>query len=540
MRRWLLLCFAALLTSATFTELRGVARAAELLLTIPNPNGASGDDFGLHVAAVGNDILVGAPCTKSNEGAAYLFRGSDGERLYTFSKPNPCSNAYFGYDVASDGSRVLIGAVWDVPGRPWPGAAYLFEGAGATWGKRAEFANPHSDDPTPNGADMFGEGLALEGDTVLVGANMEDIMATDAGAAYLFNAATGDKDAEFLPAVESGYAGRGVAIVGNCVFVGAYNDGPGKVYVFDVVSDPETQKMSLVMKPTINNPNPGTPGFGGSIAVAAGKLLIGAWDHTSVGGAYLYEFDGSTWNLDQSFPNPTGSTAALYGRSVALVGSNVVVGAPFEDAGAGASGAVYVFHQSGNRLDRFFHPSGQAGAQFGSSVAALGSDILVGAPHAGPGGTVFLFAGPGPSCPCEHFTTSDFGPPMGKKKQLGSTLPVKFQLFFDDDNDPDTPPIEVAGQEQLNQILTQNGCQPDSPRIRIYDVTEKLDVDLPEDEGNVGEGGDLGDAFRYSDGNWIFNLKLPNDLFFSGREYKVTVGLGECELTPGNNLFEIK
>jgi hypothetical protein len=141
--------------------------------------------------------------------------------------------------------------------------------------------------------------------------------------------------------------------------------------------------------------------------------------------------------------------------------------------------------------------------------------------------------------PC-RFTTSDFGEPMGKKKQLGSTLPVKFVLYYDHDGNPGTAPIEVAGQQQLNAILETMGLQPDSPRIRIYDMTGQLNIDLPEDQGNVGEGGDLGDAFRYSDGNWIFNLGLPNDIFYSGRQYKVTVGLGEWELTPGNNLFEIK
>ena len=128
------------------------------------------------------------------------------------------------------------------------------------------------------------------------------------------------------------------------------------------------------------------------------------------------------------------------------------------------------------------------------------------------------------------FTVTDFGPPLGKKKKLGSTLPVKFQLFVDD--------VEMQSPEDIQNAL--GASEPVCPKIVIYDVSETVNVDLPEDEGNVGEGGDLGDCFRYSDCQWIFNLGLPNNSFFSGREYAITVDVGDIELTPGNNLFEIK
>lgn len=137
-----------------------------------------------------------------------------------------------------------------------------------------------------------------------------------------------------------------------------------------------------------------------------------------------------------------------------------------------------------------------------------------------------------PGCPCDLFAASDFAPPMGKKKKLGSTLPVKFKLFYDG--------TEVTSEEQLNAILTDNGCEAACPQIRIYDVSDVMEVELPEDtiDDNVGDAS-VGDCFRFSDGNWIFNLRLGL-AFRSGGEYLVEVVIGDCELTPGNSLFEIK
>ena len=87
------------------------------------------------------------------------------------------------------------------------------------------------------------------------------------------------------------------------------------------------------------------------------------------------------------------------------------------------------------------------------------------------------------------------------------------------------------------------GCDPACPEILVTDVTDPANewgVDLPEDLTNVGGGGDLGFCFRFSDGNWIFNLELPKNTFYSGRTYLVEVDIGECILMPGNELFQIK
>jgi|GEM_PF-4523434 len=140
-----------------------------------------------------------------------------------------------------------------------------------------------------------------------------------------------------------------------------------------------------------------------------------------------------------------------------------------------------------------------------------------------------------PDCPCKRFRLTDFGSPMGKKKKLGSTMPVKFQLYFDG--------VEILSQEELDRVLKEHGCEPACPEISVFDLTadaDALGIRLPEDLTNVGEGGDLGFCFRYSAPNWVFNLGLPDSVFFSGTTYGVEVIIGNCILRPGNEIFQIK
>src|SRR5438132_1651783 len=87
--------------------------------------------------------------------------------------------------------------------------------------------------------------------------------------------------------------------------------------------------------------------------------------------------------LDRTLLNPTNSSN-FFGISVAAgAGETVWVGAPLANAG---TGVVYRFDSSGH-VDEFPNPNAAgAGSRFGSSVAALGNDVLVGAPLDGTNG----------------------------------------------------------------------------------------------------------------------------------------------------------
>jgi hypothetical protein len=156
----------------------------QLLATFRNPGSRDGDQFGVSLSAVGTDrVVIGSFLDDrggSSSGRAYLF-DSRGTLLTTFAKPFPVSGDEFGVSVAGIGNDlVLIGAFLDDTGASDAGAAYLFNTSGALL---TVFTNP-----VPASDDLFGIRVAVVGpDRVLISAMFDDPGAEDAGSAYLYS-----------------------------------------------------------------------------------------------------------------------------------------------------------------------------------------------------------------------------------------------------------------------------------------------------------------------------------------------------------------
>ena len=137
-------------------------------------------------------------------------------------------------------------------------------------------------------------------------------------------------------------------------------------------------RAEFTLLKTIINPTPGfySDQFGYAVAVMAGeRVLIGApYDDTAAmdaGAAYLFYKNGT---LLTTFLNPAPSTNDALGWSVAAVGNDrVLVGAPYDDTGAGRAGAAYLFDTSGMLLTTFTNPTPAVHDYFGWSVAAVGN-----------------------------------------------------------------------------------------------------------------------------------------------------------------------
>ena len=86
--------------------------------------------------------------------------------------------------------------------------------------------------------------------------------------------------------------------------------------------------------------------------------------------------------LKHALPAPaTGMGYTALGTSVASAGSRTVVGAPQDDTGAQDAGVVKVFDSvTGALLLVIPNPSPASGDRFGDSVAISGSRVVVGAP----------------------------------------------------------------------------------------------------------------------------------------------------------------
>jgi len=141
--------------------------------------------------------------------------------------------------------------------------------------------------------------------------------------------------------------------------------------------------------------------FGNSVAVSGSNVLIGAIGVNGYkGAAYLYSTSGQ---LLQTFTDPNNTANDAFGQSVAISGTNVLIGA-YGPNNTG-TGAAYLYSTSGGSpLQTFTDPNNTANDNFGYSVGLSGSNVLVGAIDVnGERGAAYLFSTSGGS-PLQTFT----------------------------------------------------------------------------------------------------------------------------------------
>ncbi len=320
------------------------------LRTFLNPTPGPGDGFGVSVAALGGNVLVGAPfddTTGPDAGAVYLFNGATGALIKTFTNPAAGANDNFGWSLAAVGSNILIGAPKDSTGAGGGGVAYLYN----TVGLQQVYLNP-----SPASGDQFGYAVAaLDATSVLIGAPMHDIAADgynpaapNGGEAYVFNAATG----AVTETLTNPFPGQGdrfgaaVTSIGGDALIGApVNDAAatsaGAAYLFD----PSGMLVQVFVKP-----GPLVSDEFGYAVVALGtdKIAVSArLDDTgapNVGAVYVFHV--TTGALLQSFQKPAPVTEDHFGNDLAAIGSKVYVGTPLDDSIHMDAGAVYSFLDS--------------------------------------------------------------------------------------------------------------------------------------------------------------------------------------------------
>ena len=153
----------------------------DLLQTLNNP-GAEKSAFGYSVAVSGNTAVVGAwgdDTGAINAGSAYIFDVTTGDLLQTLNNPVAEKSGQFGWSVAVSDNTAVVGAFRPANPAEAPGSAYIFD---VTTGDLLQTLN----DPTPEADDYFRLGVAVSGNTVVVGADADDTGAPGAGSAYIF------------------------------------------------------------------------------------------------------------------------------------------------------------------------------------------------------------------------------------------------------------------------------------------------------------------------------------------------------------------
>jgi len=327
------------------------------------PSGATtlstGVDFGSSLAVSGIRIAVGARETGGGTGFVTVFR-TDTEPWTVeaggLRANNSATGDEFGYDVAMDGDVLVIGA----PFR-WSntlqdsGAAYILTRSGSTWSE-----GPMLTAPTVQSFAEFGHSVAIAGDLIAVGAPLEN----------------------------SGGQTRS-----------------GAVHLYKLIGSTWTHVRTLTAPTTVAENR-----FGFAIAMEGTTLVVGAprrkegSDPINSGAAFVFDLSDSNptnWALTDTLRDPdpddpiNPDVGQQFGRSVAIHGDTIAVGAPFDSrvgplcpSQGGASvaeqiGAVHVFREvSGNWLheEAIRLPAPMCDAfRFGWSVALTDGHLLAGA-----------------------------------------------------------------------------------------------------------------------------------------------------------------
>lgn len=407
------------------------------------------DRFGSSVAVSGDTIVVGAPREDSNaigingdqsdnsitdSGAAYVFiKSGTGWIQQAYLKASQkISNGNFGTSIAISGDTIAINGIHQINGQFY-GVVYIYKRVGTTWTAQGQITSSNHES-----GDNFGYSIAVSGDTIIVGAPLEDSIATgvdgnqsdnsalNSGAAYIF-VRSGETWAQqsYLKASNTNaddLFGIDVAIDGDTAVIGAVNEDSkensingnqldntaadaGAAYVFTRMNTKWSQQAYLKASNTDANDQ-----FGSSVGIFANTIVIGAPFETSpatgvngneltntprfAGAVYVFERTGATWSKSTYLKASNSINSPQFGWDVAIAKDSILVGAISDSSNAvgingdpinrlaSAAGAAYLFLRSGATWiqDAYLKPSNtDAGDSFGVNVGISDKYIIIGA-----------------------------------------------------------------------------------------------------------------------------------------------------------------
>ncbi|MBX7104445.1 MAG: Ig-like domain-containing protein [Gemmataceae bacterium] len=381
------------------------AATRSLVASLPNPYPSANDYYGNSVAVAGSLVLVGAyqddAGSVSNVGSAFLYDMNAANKttpIAVLNAPTLISGDQFGYSVALSGKYAFISAIGRDSAATNSGSVFVYDLTVSTTTPFRTINNP-----TPQSSDYFGRTLAAAGTRVAIGSGDLD----NYGAAYVYDIAlpAGSSQVAMLASpipftgVSTAFA-ESLAIAGNYVVVGAFRNNAGatsagSAFVYDLTSATPTIPLA-----SIDNPAPSQfDYFGKSVAVVGTTVIVGAPGEDSIGtdqgAAYYYDLLSGTPTVPTvTLNNPAGTFDSQFGHSAAVAGKYVLIGSSESTSGAYATSdnAVHVFDRTSATptvpLGSLINATTAAGESFGGSVAADGRYVVVGAPSDGDAGIV--------------------------------------------------------------------------------------------------------------------------------------------------------
>ena len=133
--------------------------------------------------------------------------------------------------------------------------------------------------------------------------------------------------------------------------------------------------------------------FGWSMAMNGTEAVIGAPDALDAeGAAVAYQVISNDYQLVENLTSPNGVPGDQFGYSVTISSAYIAIGSPESSTSVlDLIGAVFIYQRGGSGwdLEQFVQPSGlQPGDRFGGSAAIVGNILFAGAPQAGDSGVL--------------------------------------------------------------------------------------------------------------------------------------------------------
>lgn len=455
--------------------------------------------FGQAVAVSGDTIVAGSRGNHrvSDDGAAYVFvrDGNTWSQQAVLLPDVSVRSQFFGVSVAIDGDTIVVGAAQDGSEDSPGGAAYVYTRNGTTWTLAAKLKSPSGRH------DGFGMSVAVEGDTIAIGATGSNISTSAAAYIYKRSNANWGLQVKLQPSNPQALNNFGISLAlhGNTLVVGGWGNSLGinwgGAYVFN--RDGDTWSEQALLQPD-NAPATNSHRFGDAVAIYGDTIVVGDPDGyegsvwTGVG--YVYSRTGTVWTqtaklfagdrrLIKGFTDPHDNEGHL-GDSVAIIGDTIALG-NYSGLGDGIGhGTVHVFERAadGWRESKVLRPSGFYG-DFGISVALDRTKVVAGAPGSAgqnnrwPAGAAYVFEQTNPDRDGDGVPdASDNCPSMPNVDQSNNDGDGAGDVCdTDDDNDG------IADNAPDNCPLTPNTDQADMDRDGVGDA---CDIDIDGDGAN--------------------------------------------------------
>ena len=328
------------------------------------------DNFGWSVSIDGNRALIGARKGQfaNSPGAGYLFERDTGGN---WSETAQIGGSRPVDGVALNGGVAVLGNVFS--GRR--GTAEVYEELTSGSWTRVDTITATDTVTSDRGEDLFGEDVAVFGDTIIGGAARDAHAGNFAGSAHTFvRQASGnwEKETRLVASDPSrnDVFGRALDYDGQTIAVGAngfVNDGA--TFLYRELNAGEWSQVAKLVSPI-----PGVSNFGEDVAVFGNRALVG----TLGDGAFLFEESrGGNWEfIAQLLPGQGVSPFGFFGEYVALNEKYAVATERTRNGGS-----VFVYNIAGLAEQPLeFAPSDvMLGDEFGGSVSLWNDQLLVGA-----------------------------------------------------------------------------------------------------------------------------------------------------------------